>query len=188
MLVEGESDRRAVVVVAERTGCRLQESGVAVVAMGGATNAHAYATEVLRRWPGTGLSGLCDLAESSHFGRALLGTDSIAGVDTYLGRNGLFVCDPDLEAELIRAAGTDLVSRVIAEQGEEESFLRFANQQEWRGRDPGEQLKRFMGTRSGRKARYAGLLAAAIPVPSIPLPLTMLIEHLALGDTGPTTS
>lgn len=137
-----------------------------------------------RRWPDTDLSGLCDHAEVHHFGRALLGMGWVEDTDVpLLGRQGLFVCNPDLESELIRAAGMERVLKVIAKRGEEDFFVRFSNQPEWRERDVVDQLKRFMGTRSGRKVLYAGLLTAPIPASSIPRPLTLLLDHLASTGT-----
>ena len=70
VLVEGDSDRLAVEALARRHGRQLDAEGVAVVAIGGATNAgHA-----VRRYGPTGrglrLAALCDVAEVRHFARA----------------------------------------------------------------------------------------------------------------------
>ena len=54
--------------------------------------------------------GLCDAAEADVYRRALATTD--------LEARGYFVCDADLEDELIRALGTERVEQVIAAEGE----------------------------------------------------------------------
>lgn len=88
----------------------------------------------------------------------------------------VFVCQPDLEGELIRALGVGAVEAVIAGQGELESFRRLQNQPAQRGRPNEAQLARFFGGRSGNKLRYAALLAAAVPLDRVPQPLSALIR------------
>ena len=93
------------------------------------------------------------------------GTDSAGG-------------DPDLEAEFIRALGIEGVEAVIAGQGELESFRRLQAQPYQRDRPVEHQLARFFGGRSGNKVRYAGLLAEAVSLESIPAPLASLLASL----------
>jgi hypothetical protein len=83
----------------------------------------------------------------------------------------VFVCEPDLEAELVRALGATAVEAVIAAQGELDSFRRLQRQPAQRVRSVEAQLTRFFGGRSGNKARYARLLAEALPPSRIPAPL-----------------
>jgi hypothetical protein len=40
------------------------------------------------------------------------------------------------------------------------------------------QLRRFIGTRSGRKLRYARLLAGALDLGHVPRPLDRLLAHV----------
>jgi hypothetical protein len=91
----------------------------------------------------------------------------------------VFVCDPDLEGELVRALGIPAVESVIAANGELESFRRLQNQPAQRGRPIEAQLARFFGGRSGNKRRYAALLAAAVPLDRIPGPLAALLAASA---------
>jgi hypothetical protein len=70
------------------------------------------------------------------------------------------------------------VQRVVEDQGEGGSFRTFQRQPAWRGRNPQEQLRRFIGTHSGRKARYARLLADALDPMSVPRPLDRLLAHV----------
>ena len=75
---------------------------------------------------------------------------------------GFYVCVADLEDELIRALGAAAVEQVVDAQGELGSFRTFQKQPAQQGRTVEEQLRRFMGTRSGRKVRYATLLVDAL--------------------------
>jgi hypothetical protein len=47
----------------------------------------------------------------------------------------------------------------------------------WRGRRSQEQLRRFIGTLRGRKARYARLLVDALDLTSVPRPLDRVLAH-----------
>ena len=71
-------------------------------------------------------------------------------------RATFFVCRADLEDELIRALGVDGVLQVIEAAGDGPSWRRMRAQPAQRDRPVEQQLRRFMGTRSGRKERYAG--------------------------------
>lgn len=153
VLVEGESDRVALEVVARRTGRALP----AVLVVGGSKGARRAVAE----HAGEPLVGLVDVRERADFENVL---------DT------VFVCDPDLEGEFVRALGVTRVEAVIAEQGELESFRRLQNQPFQRGRPPEAQLARFFGGRSGNKARYARLLADAVPLDRVPAPITAVLD------------
>jgi hypothetical protein len=154
IIVEGESDRAALEVLGSRLGVRLPP----VVAVGGSGGARRAAAGL----PGETLIGLVDAKERTHFEREL---------------ERVFVCDPDLEGELIRALGVDAVEAVIDTEGELESFRRLQNQPAQRGRSTDAHLARFFGGRSGNKQRYARLLAAALPLDRIPPPLAALIRE-----------
>jgi hypothetical protein len=153
VLVEGESDRIALQTLASRMGLRMPQVRV----VGGSKGARRAAAEL----EGTVLVGLVDQGERSDFERVL---------DT------VFVCDPDLEAEFVRALGVDGVEAVIAEQGELESFRSLQRQPFQRDRPAEAQLARFFGGRSGNKARYARLLAEAVPLDRVPPPLAALLD------------
>jgi hypothetical protein len=81
----------------------------------------------------------------------------------------------DLEDELIRAVGTGRVVEVIAAEGELEAFRTMQKQPSHRGRAVEEQLRRFLGTRSGRKLRYARLLVETMDLASVPRPLERVL-------------
>lgn len=83
-------------------------------------------------------------------------------------RLGFYVCVVDLEDGLISALGADAAQRVVGQQGELARFRRFQRQQAQRNRPLKHQLHRLTGTKSGRKARYAGALVEALSLDSLP--------------------
>jgi hypothetical protein len=92
---------------------------------------------------------------------------------------GFYVCVSDLEDELIRSLGPASVEQVIDAQGELGSFRTFQKQPAQRGRAIEQQLRRFMGTRSGRKFLYARLLVDALDLARVPQPLDHVLAHVA---------
>ncbi len=91
---------------------------------------------------------------------------------------GFYVCVADLEDELIRALGSDAVERVVAAAGELGSWRTFQKQPAWRGQPVDQQLRRFMGTHSGRNIRYASLLVEALDLDRVPRPLDAVLRHV----------
>src|SRR5215213_3028336 len=104
VLVEGISDRVAIEALAARRGRVLAAEGIAVVAIGGAQAIGRFLDRFGPRGLDVRLAGLCDAGEEREFRRALeragLGADLTRSATERLG---FFVCDPDLEGELIRA-------------------------------------------------------------------------------------
>jgi hypothetical protein len=179
VLVEGMSDRVAVEALAARRGRDLDAERVAVIAIGGAQ----AIGRVLARFGPLGLdldlAGLCDAGEERDFRRALeragLGRDlTRAGMEAL----GFFVCDADLEDELIRALGAEAVEHLIERQGELRSYRTLQKQPAQRGRTREQQLARFMGSRSGRKAHYARVLVDALDLGRVPRPLDAVLAHV----------
>lgn len=98
----------------------------------------------------------------------------------YLARAGIeslgfFACEADLEDELIRAIGTEGVEEVIESQGELGMFRTFQRQPAWRGPPAVDQLRRFIGTHSGRKAEMATAMVAALELDRVPEPLDRIL-------------
>jgi hypothetical protein len=184
VLVEGVSDQLALAALARRRGRDLDAEGISVVAMGGAQAIGVFLGALGPRGLGVELAGLCDAGEAGHFRRAL----ERAGFGTNLTRSrmeslGFYVCVADLEDELIRALGVSAVERVIDAQGDLGPFRTFQRQPAWRGRPTEEQLRRFIGTHSGRKIQSAALLVEALDLARVPPPLDGLLAHLQ--TTGP---
>jgi hypothetical protein len=179
VLVEGTSDQVALETLAERRGRDLDADGVSIVPIGGA---QAIGKFLDRFGPGglnVELAGLCDAGEERDFRRGLeragLGTDLTR---EQMERLGFYVCDADLEDELIRSLGAAAVERVVDAQGELRSFRTLQKQPVWRDRPTEEQLRRFMGSGARRKIRYARLLVQALDHADVPRPLDRVLAHV----------
>jgi hypothetical protein len=176
VLVEGESDRVAVEALAARRGRDLSAEGIEVVAIGGAQ----AIGRVLRGLDGrVRVAGLCDAGEEADFRRALeragLGADlDRAGMEAL----GFYVCEVDLEDELIRAVGVEAIERIAEEQGDLRAFRTLQKQAAWQGRDVRDQLRRWLGSGGRRKIRYARLLVDALDPARVPRPLDGVLAHV----------
>jgi hypothetical protein len=165
VLVEGTSDRRAVMALARRRGRDLEAEGVAVVPMGGYGNL----PRLLREHPNVRLAGLYDVGEERYFLRALGCTNR-----DELERMGFYACSRDLEDELTRAVGPEGMERVLAQQRELRAFRTYQKQPAHRGRALEEQLHGFMWN---RKQTYAVLLVEALDLERIPRPLDRVLAR-----------
>ena len=179
VLVEGMSDQAALETLAVRRGRSLRDEGVFIVPMGGATNIGHFLGLFGPRGFGVRLAGLCDEGEERDFRRSLEQAGLGAGLDRVgLGRLGFFVCVADLEDELIRSLGVRRVEELIEAQGELGPFRTFTRQPAQRSRTREQQLRRFMGTRSGRKIHYGHVLAAALDLTRLPAPLADVLSRV----------
>ncbi|WP_092860844.1 hypothetical protein [Quadrisphaera sp. DSM 44207] len=88
------------------------------------------------------------------------------------------MCTVDLEDELVRALGVGTVERVIEAQGELGSLRILQRQPAQRARSAPEQLRRFIGGRSGDEHRYARLLTDALDLDRAPRPLDGVLARL----------
>ena len=179
MLVEGTSDQVALETLAERRGRDLAAEGVSIVAMGGATNIRSFLERFGPRGLDVTVAGLCDAGEEGHFRRGL----ERAGLGSDLTRAdmealGFFVCAEDLEDELIRSLGVAAVEQVIDAAGELGSFRTLQKQTAQQGRSHEAQLRRFMGSRGGRKIRYGRLLVDALDLSAVPRPLDLVLAQV----------
>ena len=179
MLVEGDSDRSALEALAARRGRNLDAEGISVVAIGGAQAIARFLGLYGPRGLDVRLAGLCDAGEEDEFRRGLeragLGSPATRADMEALG---FYVCAADLEDELIRALGPEAVEEVVAAQGELASFRTFQKQPAQRGRAVELQLRRFLGTRAGRKSRYGRVLVEALELTRVPRPLDRVLAHV----------
>ena len=178
VLVEGRSDEVALQTLAARRGRDLAAEGASIVPIGGAQ----AIGPVLRMIQASGrrirLAGLCDAAEEAEFRRAL----ERAGLGRELTRDriealGFYVCEQDLEDELIRALGVAVVQEVLARHGNLSSFRTFQKQPHWHGRPVECQLRRFFGSSAG-KIKYARPLVEALDLTHVPRPLDGVLAHI----------
>ena len=179
VLVEGVSDQLALAALAERRGRDLPAEGVSIVPIGGAQAIGGFIDRFGPRGRGLRLAGLCDAAEERHYRRGL----ERAGLGSGLTRAdmemlGFYVCVADLEDELIRSLGADIVERIIDSQGDLGSFRTLQKQPAWKGRKREAQLRRFMGSGGSRKIRYARLLVDALDLRRVPAPLDGVLVHV----------
>jgi hypothetical protein len=179
VLVEGESDRVALHTLADRSGRDLAGEGIEVVAMGGITNTRAFAVHYGPRGLGVALAGLYDAPDEAkvRYGLAAAGLGAALEPDG-LARLGFHKCSVDLEDELIRALGVAAVEAVIEAAGEARSLRLLAGMPAQRGWRREAVLRRFLGVRSGRKARYAELLVDALELGRVPDPLSAVLAGI----------
>ncbi len=178
VLVEGNSDRIALETL---LAVRRSSTAVDVQSTNGAGGLGAGIAEARRQYGSSvRLSGMYDIAELLAVSRTLVSAGVSDGGDHRdLETVGFFACEPDLEGELIRAAGVNAVVATISEAGEERALRSLRNQPAWRGLPLADQLRRFMGSQSGRKSRYARLLVEQLDASAVPRPLDEVLRHAA---------
>jgi len=180
VLVEGPSDQVALRTLARRHDRDLEAEGISIVSIGGAMNIQTFLELFGAPRPDVELAGLCDAGEAPDFARAL----ERAGLGTNLSRDemerlGFFVCDRDLEDELIRALGAPAVEEALAKNGELESFRILQRQPAWRGQPIEEQLHRFLRSQSRRRISAIQWLVESLALHCVPRPLRQLLAYLS---------
>ena len=179
VLDEGTSDQRAVEALARRRGHDLAAVGIEVVAMGGVTNIRRHLEMYGPHGLDIAVAGLCDIGEEGWLRRGLERSGFGSGLDRRAMEGlGFFVCDADLEDELIRSLGADAVLRIVESEGELRSFRTLQKQPAQQGRSIHAQLRRFMGTMGGRKIRYGTALVDALDLDHVPWPLEAVLAHV----------
>jgi predicted ATP-dependent endonuclease of OLD family len=184
VIVEGHSDQLALETLARRYGRNLEAEGIRITPIGGAQAIGRFLGSLHPGDSGVRVAGLCDVGEEEDYVRGL----ERAGLGAGLTRAdmealGFYVCVLDLEDELIRSLGAGEVERTLNSQGDLRSFRRFQQQPAQRGKRAEEQLRRFLGTHSGRKAKYAQVLVSELDLTRVPRPLKGLLAHLVELDS-----
>ncbi|MFG2308679.1 TOPRIM nucleotidyl transferase/hydrolase domain-containing protein [Streptomyces sp. NPDC048566] len=169
VLLEGKSDLAAVDALAAIRGRDLAAEGVCLLSMGGAMNVGRFARFLGPPGLGLRLLGGCDEAERGWYERAF----AAVGVPS----ERISVCAADLEDELVRALGVTRVEELVRAQGDQRPLATFLRQPEQRHRTDRQRLRRFFGTRSGRKITYGRVLVEALDPDRVPAPL----DHLLAG-------
>jgi hypothetical protein len=179
VLVEGASDKVALETLALRRGRDLTAEGVSVLPIGGAHALGRFLNLYGPRGSDVRLAGLCDAGEEGEegeLGRAL----ERAGFGVDLGRAemerlGFYVCDRDLEDELVRCLGAPVVEEVLAAHGKLGSFRTYQKQPAHRDRTTEEQLRGFL---TNWKIRFAAPLVEALDLSRVPRPLDGVLAHV----------
>ncbi|MEU9591150.1 TOPRIM nucleotidyl transferase/hydrolase domain-containing protein [Streptomyces sp. NPDC048219] len=170
VLLEGLSDAAAVDALTGRRGRDLAAEGICVLPMGGAMNVGRFAALLGPAGLDLRLTGLCDERERGYYERALDRANAAP--------QDLFVCAADLEDELIRALGVPRVTALVEAEGDLRPLRTFLQQPAQRDRTPEQRLRRFLGTKKGRKIHYGRVLVEALTPDAVPAPLAGLLAHL----------
>ncbi|NNG41251.1 hypothetical protein HJ588_18490 [Flexivirga sp. ID2601S] len=177
VLLEGRSDVVAVASFARRRAAG-ELDGVELVDLGGVTNIGGRLERLSIRPEVTRAAGLCDRGEVDVVVRALRRFHPDVQVMGDLAARGFFVCDRDLEDELIRGLGVPGCMSLLDRLGLGERFATFCRQPAWQSQPIVDQLHRFVGTTSGRKELFAGEAAGAIPLDRVPPPIADLLDYV----------
>jgi len=176
VLVEGVSDQRAIEALARRRERDLETEGVAVIPTAGATNIGRFLDLLGPNGHDVSLAGLCDKGEEAEFGRAVEGAGIGAVTDRAdLESFGFYVCEIDLEDELVRALGAATMVDLIESQGHLRRFRSFQNQPAQRHKTIEAQIWRWLGN---HKIRYAPLMVDALEPDRVPSPLLGVLGRL----------
>jgi hypothetical protein len=176
VLVEGVSDKVALETLARRRGRDLATEEVSVVPVGGAQAMGRFLELYGPRGANLGLAGLCDAGEEGGVRLAL----ERAGLGRDLGRaemeqRGFYVCEADLEDELVRSLGAGAVEEILAAHGRLGSFRTYQKQPAHRDRTTEEQLRGFL---TNWKVRLAAPLVQALDLDRVPRPLDGVLAHV----------
>ena len=176
VLVEGISDQMALETLASRLGRDLGAEKIVIVPIGGA---HAVTRYLVRFGPeGAGLTivGMCDAGEEHYFRRGLsAGGFGSSQNRIEMERLGFFVCEEDLEDELIRASGRAAIEALLESQGDLGSFQTLRKQPAWRQEGFEAQMRRWLGAGARRKLRYSRLLVLSLHLDRMPRPLKAVL-------------
>lgn len=165
ILVEGPSDQYALEALAERRGRNLDADGISIVPIGGAQTIGAYLSLFGPRGFDLPVGGLCDVAEEPVFADALRRAGHVINSQADMEQLGFFVCDRDLEAELIRAIGTADVVQLIDTAGDLAAFQALQQQPSYRTASLDDQGGVFVRR---RKIKYAPLLVDTLDLAQAP--------------------
>ncbi len=166
VLVEGISDQIAVETLADRLGVDFDQAAVVVVPIGGAQAIARY----VERFGSTGirLLGLCDRSERAYYSQAFGRLDGIGG-------HRYFVCESDLEEELIRAVDEADIEALLESHDDLRAFRTLQKQPMWREQPFPDQIHRWLRSVASRNLRYARWLLLAADDDRLPAPLVDLV-------------
>jgi hypothetical protein len=176
VLVEGVSDKIALDTLARRRGRDLADEGVSVLPVGGAQAIGRFLSLYGPRGSNVVRAGLCDVGAERQLGRAL----ERAGFGLGLARAemeelGFYVCERDLEDELVRCLGVPTAEEVLAAHGKLGAFRTYQKQPAHRARPTGDQLRGFL---TNWKIELAGPLVEALDLGRVPRPLDGVLRHV----------
>lgn len=176
VLLESANDVAAVQVFARKL--EIDTSAAEFVNLQGTTNIGRIMKDIRQVRSDADVVGLCDAADTRSAEKAL-NDDGLPVQDaTDLPMYGFFVCERDLEDELIRALGADAARTALLNSGLASKFDALRTQPEWADKSIAEQVDKFCHSASGRKELAAAVLADAVPADAIPEPVSMLLDRI----------
>ena len=181
VLVEGPSDVASLRTLAASRGLHEERHAFELVSMGGVTNVRHHLSRLSTAAPRVRVAGLCDAPEERYVAGALRAQGVVVETRADLERQGFFVCERDLEEEVIRALGPQAVELALADLRLLDRFRTFQRQPEWRDRPLADQLRRFAGVASGRKVLLAEELAGLLTPENTPHPLAGVMSLIENG-------
>jgi hypothetical protein len=178
ILVEGLSDLYSLVALAERQGRDLDGEGVSLVDMEGAGGLRTFLGLLGPQGFGLRVAGICDADKEMEWGNVLQEVRLAASAGRgAMKAAGFFVCDRDLEEELIRAFGMDEIEKLIDEEGELAAYKALCGQPNQKGKSREDRLHTFLRSR-GRHVRYAPLIVERLDLAKVPKSLTSVLKHV----------
>lgn len=176
VLVEGASDAAA--VRALMAAQDVDPAPVEIITLQGVTNVGRVLAELRQIRGDVDVVGLCDAAETRFVEKALV-ADGLPVTDaTDLPVYGFFVCEADLEDELVRALGAQRAKDALVAAGLGGKLEALQLQGAWADKPLDEQVRRFVSAGSGRKELAAGILARELAPDEVPEPLAMLLDRI----------
>lgn len=141
--LEGQSDKAALDALAKRRGRNLHDEGITTIAIGGATKIRGFLDFLGPLGLNVKLAGLCDIGEERHFRRALQRGRFGSNLSrSDMERLGFYICEADLEDELIRSLGVRAILEVMEAQSDLGRFRIFRRQPEWHEQSSEAQVRR----------------------------------------------
>ncbi|MTD43641.1 AAA family ATPase [Conexibacter sp. W3-3-2] len=175
LFVEGASDLLALRVIARTIGVDLDARGVAVISLDGAGLLSTYLRLLGPQGLDIAVSGLCDLDAEADWIAKLAGAGLTVTDRASFNTAGFFVCDLDLEAELVRAVGAHQVEAVINAEGASHQLAAFCALPGNTGLSRDDQLAGFLRK---AKTRWAPLVSALVTSTNVPSPIHDLLTHV----------
>lgn len=177
VLVEGLSDRIALETLANRLNLDLSAGDVHVVDIGGVTNFRTQLTRLGPRGMNLRLAGLCDQGEATLVLHALRASDVAprATLDS-MAAHGFFVCQGELEDELLAAVGVPALLQIIERHGDWPRFRTMQRQLVYRTASLDVQVRYLM---TQKKIAYAADLIHALDLSRVPTPLSAVLRFAA---------
>jgi ABC-type cobalamin/Fe3+-siderophores transport system ATPase subunit len=178
IFVEGTSDRLVLLALARKQGRNFDAEAVSIVVLHGSGQLKTHLKILGPAGLDVNLGGLCDAHDEEAWRNAL--EDAHIGSD--LDRQGaeeigFFVCDPDLEGELIAAVGEGVVEELIDAEGETAAWEAFRAQPDSQGQGKADLLRAFIHKRK-RVMRYSPLIVNRLDETDVPAPIRGVLEHV----------